>query len=206
MMLKSAGAFAAFLLVTCSSTASARYIESDPIGLAGGINTYVYAGNNPVSNIDPTGLRCVPGVGCWTTPDEANLANSGQYAAYYALACSGGDSYACFAGHVAADDNIWGALATDRLIQAINDLGEKNKQCEDTNAILDKVRKDLAQAYANYLPNSEQSAQWPTAMGVAQLHWGVFGQFGLPPSTFGGTPFGVTVGPVLPGIWCPNCR
>jgi RHS repeat-associated protein len=62
--------------------ATGRYISSDPIGLEGGINTFLYAAASPVMYIDPEGLQAA--LACVAGPNPVCIAGIGQIVSWIA--------------------------------------------------------------------------------------------------------------------------
>lgn len=152
--------------------------EVDPIGWSGSafigrVGTSIYLFN-----------ECGHG-GCWTTSDERATLDKGDFLGYYPKACEGGDLNACFFYGVASGANPGPGVA---LRQGLINNGYSVDQAY--SLVKTTIPLDLATDYANLLPQSADQAVFPSAQGIAGYHWSEFRKFVLPPSTFGGTPFG----------------
>ncbi len=88
-----------------------RYTQSDPIGLAGGMNTYAYVGGNPVNYYDPLGLCSCP----------TNLAAN-------ALSSTGSDKWAFGKanGDFGKGTNKCNQFVNDKVLESGGDLAQPN--------------------------------------------------------------------------------
>lgn len=70
-----------------------RYLTSDPVGLAGGLNSFGYAGQDPVNAIDPLGLYLFAFDGTWIDRDSGTLSNVELFRRYYDPSFNEANSY-----------------------------------------------------------------------------------------------------------------
>ena len=60
-----------------------RYLTSDPLGLAGGANSFSYVAQNPISRVDPFGLYLFAFDGTWLNAEGRDISNVTLFRRYY---------------------------------------------------------------------------------------------------------------------------
>lgn len=166
-------------------------MQSDPIGLGGGINTYAYVENAPSMSVDPKGLKKWDFNGIGNTEACAyydKMAKEHPKCSYYkagADICRGKNTVV----NGAIGAGIVHAWAT-------------NSTSDSQATILENIRKGLVAADAQARRDGKIDCNTDCVFGddVDKYHDQVFGAAGVSPSFYGGNlwPQGVYPNPVPP--------
>lgn len=103
-----------------------RYLESDPIGLGGGLNTYAYVGGRPVQFVDPLGLYELKFTAGFHLPISPGVAVGPNFSSTWFGVANGSNMYS-YDGATA--DVALGVIADVGVSFGVGDLSETGGAC-----------------------------------------------------------------------------
>lgn len=151
--------------------------------IGGGAGQWPDSAKYPVGPGDvPQSDRCAAPA---TSSGEAAAARAGNRDAYWSSRLRRGDPLAATALGIVRSNTALGVAANTRLISAIVARNGANPGRDAINREVHQIGVALMREHMRAVNRFGS----PTAEQVAQYHFDVFEDFGLPASTFGGAPF-----------------